>query len=119
MTGLPAVHPRTTSYVPGSWSFVYASQPLNGSDLQLCRAPMIFVVLYDFETPSNNIDVMREGLRALQAQRSQGGADAGPPSDASSDSAPPSSSPPPADDDAGLSDDGVLDADTRTLVHDA
>jgi hypothetical protein len=75
--------------------------------------------VYDAETLSNNIDVIREGLRVLK-DRYADDDDAGDSDD--SDSSPDSTGPDgdgSDDDDQGLSDEGALDADTRNLLRDA
>jgi hypothetical protein len=94
--------------------------------------------MFDFDAPSNNIDLIREGLRTLKARSDDGGPDSDAPSDSSADASPaqtaasttqPDPTPPAGtdvdsfegadSDDAGLGDDGTLDDKIRKLLLDA
>jgi hypothetical protein len=71
---------------------------------------------YDFDDQSNNIELLRQGLRRLQgASGLTSGAASLPPTNGGNDSAA-DGEPPSVLETGGLSDDGTLDADMRTLL---
>ncbi|MGA3124580.1 MAG: hypothetical protein ABSF69_27815 [Polyangiaceae bacterium] len=71
---------------------------------------------YDLDNQSNNIELLRQGLRRLQAASGlTSGASSLPPANGGDNSAADSEAPSVLET-GGLSDDGTLDADTRTLL---